>query len=158
MTVKPEKRKAKMIFMYFGQFIVNPFVVLFLSAIVPAVYIIVANKKVSSKKMTVTALSLLLAMIVVTSSVCIAIAENPIVVIPEKYKAYFDKDRIQDVRDNAKSLYRGVRILFPGIIYVRYADEKAYKIHIQYFFYGTVDFYVDGNGVKGMEGNGLYLN
>ena len=130
---------------------VTPLIVLAVSAVVPLSYLLIKRAGTGAKKPVRTAILLFAALIVFHAGLCVLIANRPIVVCPTAYRTYMDNERTEQLRNDVKGLYPTPGLLFPGVIQVEYADETALRVHVQYLFYGTVDFAVDSEGVKGIE-------
>ncbi len=131
--------------------IVNPLVVIAISTMIPMVLYITLWKGFSQKKRLTSAICVFIVCALTNIGICLLIANNPIVICSSEYSEYIDEERKEQIQEDVKSLYKEKGLLFPAIIEVKYADKECLKLHIQYLFFGTVDFSVDADQTKSID-------
>jgi hypothetical protein len=131
--------------------IVNPLVVIAISTMIPMVLYITLWRGFSQKKRLASAICVFIVCALTNIGICLLIANNPIVICSSEYSEYIDEERKEQIQEDVKSLYKEKGLLFPAIIEVKYADKECLKLHIQYLFFGTVDFSVDADQTKSID-------
>lgn len=131
--------------------IVNPLVVIAISTMIPMVLYITLWRGFSQKKRLTSAICVFIVCALTNIGICLLIANNPIVICSSEYSEYIDEERKEQIQEDVKSLYKEKGLLFPAIIEVKYADNECLKLHIQYLFFGTVDFSVDADQTKSID-------
>ena len=131
--------------------IVNPLVVIAISTMIPMVLYITLWRGFSRKKRLTSAICMFIVCTLTNIGICLLIANNPIVICSSEYSEYIDEERKEQIQEDVKSLYKEKGLLFPAIIEVKYADKECLKLHIQYLFFGTVDFSVDADQTKSID-------
>ena len=131
--------------------IVNPLVVIAISTMIPIVLYITLWRGFSQKKRLTSAICVFIVCALTNIGICLLIANNPIVICSSEYSEYIDEERKEQIQEDVKSLYKEKGLLFPAIIEVKYADKECLKLHIQYLFFGTVDFSVDADQTKSID-------
>lgn len=131
--------------------IVNPLVVIAISTMIPMVLYITLWRGFSQKKRLTSAICVFIVCALTNIGICLLIANNPIVICSSEYSEYIDEERKEQIQEDVKSLYKEKGLLFPAIIEVKYADKECLKLHIQYLFFGTVDFSVDADQTKSID-------
>ena len=104
-----------------------------------------------AKKRLASAICVFIVCALTNIGICLLIANNPIVICSSEYSEYIDEERKEQIQEDVKSLYKEKGLLFPAIIEVKYADKECLKLHIQYLFFGTVDFSVDADQTKSID-------
>lgn len=131
--------------------IVNLLVVIAISTMIPMVLYITLWRGFSQKKRLTSAICVFIVCALTNIGICLLIANNPIVICSSEYSEYIDEERKEQIQEDVKSLYKEKGLLFPAIIEVKYADKECLKLHIQYLFFGTVDFSVDADQTKSID-------
>ena len=131
--------------------IVNPLVVIAISTMIPMVLYITLWRGFSQKKRLTSVICVFIVCALTNIGICLLIANNPIVICSSEYSEYIDEERKEQIQEDVKSLYKEKGLLFPAIIEVKYADKECLNLHIQYLFFGTVDFSVDADQTKSID-------
>lgn len=131
--------------------IINPLVVVSVSAVIPIVLYITLWRDFSRKKRLISVICVFIVCALASIGICFLISNNPIVVCSSEYSEYIDDERKEQMQEDVKSLYKEKGLLFPAIIEVKYADNERINLHIQYLFFGTVDFSVDADQTKSID-------
>jgi len=131
--------------------VINPFVVICISAMIPIILYVTLWRNFSKKKRLTSVICVFIVCTLISTGICLLIGNNPIVVCSSEYSEYIDDERKDEIQETVKSLYNEKGLLFPAVIEVKYADNERLNLHIQYLFFGTVDFSVNADQVKSID-------
>ncbi len=133
-------------------YLINPLVIVSVSMIIPAFLYLTISKKVSAKKRLIATICAFAFCVLINCGICAMVAQNPIVICPSEYSEYIDDEGEEQLQEVVKSLYANNKgLLFPAVIEVNYANNKQINAHIQYLFFGTVEFSIDADQTKSID-------